>query len=88
MNSRLFFIMFAILASGHPILADNVSVIKNASYKVCDGEKEPDPTRTCSGKQVTFYTYNGSPLKRVNIENYDCRETTKDYALDPSAPRP
>ena len=74
------------------VVAESV-VIKDASYVVCDGDTYSlhglPFTRQCQGKFVTYFTYDGQPLKKVSLDaSCSCKKVVKQFELDPSAPKP
>lgn len=62
MNIRMLLMMFISIMCGNIMAVDNVFVIKGASYKVCDGDSWFGHGIPCSGKQVTFYTYDAHSI--------------------------
>jgi len=64
-------------------------VVKGASYAVCDGAFITGCMGTpCSGKFVSFFTYDGNLLVKKEIEGHSCCNTKRKFKLDPLAPKP
>ena len=91
MNKYILCAIISLTVSNYMFSADrNPEIIKNASYGVCDCEKTSVWGMIhafgglCRNSKVTYYTYNGEPIKTITSQQtpIDC------YTLDPSAPKP